>query len=386
MKRYIIIGITLCWCTLTFAQDRKPWPLRVLNSVKTYIDSSAVRGIDPNYIQIPKKPWALVLKYKTNDMDLHSTSTMSREMMAENGINGELNWESSFNPRNESSIGGWIGYRGYGLGYSFSLHRTNGHNFSIGFTGANYGVNLRIRSFNTRDLDTKIWGYDDEDGPFEIPFEETETWDDIKVKTVIFDGFYMFNGKRFSYAAGYDQSSVQKRSAGSFMLGLMWFQTSIDYARPLNGLLIQLLGGVGRIKLHEGSIGVGYSYNWVPVKNLLFNITAMPMLVVYNRTKAYLYDSNYDLFLEDGEVSPTGKYPVPDDLKWQDDITLYEVSSITKHSKLSFNFDARASITYNFNRYFLNVYGQLNHWKNKIDNNRIKLTDWYINASLGFRF
>ena len=110
------------------------------------------------------------------------------------------------------------------------------------------------------------------------------------------------------------------------------------------------------------------------------------MLVVYNRTKAYLYDSNYDLFLEDGEVSPTGKYPVPDDLKWQDDITLYEVSSITKHSKLSFNFDARASITYNFNRYFLNVYGQLNHWKNKIDNNRIKLTDWYINASLGFRF
>jgi hypothetical protein len=106
----------------------------------------------------------------------------------------------------------------------------------------------------------------------------------------------MFNGKRFSYAAAYDQSSIQIRSAGSFMLGLMWFQTSIDYARPLNALLIQILDGVGRIKLHEGSIGLGYAYNGVPMKNLLINITAMPMLVVYNRTKAYLYESNYDIY------------------------------------------------------------------------------------------
>jgi hypothetical protein len=196
----------------------------------------------------------------------------------------------------------------------------------------------------------------------------------------------MFNGKRFSYAAAYDQSSIQLRSAGSFMLGLMWFQTSIDYARPLNALLIQLLGGVGRIKLHEGSIGVGYSYNWVPMKNLLINITAMPMLVVYTRTKVHLYDSNYDIFLDEGEVSPTGKYPVPDDLRWQDDITLEEVSSITKYGKLSLNIDARASITYNFNRFFLNVFGQVNHWNNKIEYNIIKLTDWYVNASLGFRF
>jgi hypothetical protein len=132
--------------------------------------------------------------------------------------------------------------------------------------------------------------------------------------------------------------------------------------------------------------GLGYAYNWVPMKNLLINITAMPMLVVYNRTKAYLYESNYDIFLGEGEVSPTGKKYVPDDDSWQDDITLEETSSITKYGKLSLNIDARASITYNFDRFFLNVYGQVNHWNNKIDNNRIKLTDWYVNASLGFRF
>lgn len=386
MKRYITIGLTLCCCILLSAQDKKPWPLRVLHSIKTYIDSSAVRGIDPNYIKVPEKPWAVMLRYKANDMDLRSTSTIDHEMMAEKGLYGELNWESAFKPSSEVSIGAWIGYRGYGLGYSYSLHRSDGRNFSFGATGANYGLNLRIRRFHTNEIEARMWGYD-ESGPFDEPFEETETWDDIKVKTAIFDGFYMFNGKRFSYAAAYDQSSIQIRSAGSFMLGLMWFQTSIDYARPLNALLIQILDGVGRIKLHEGSIGLGYAYNWVPMKNLLINITAMPMLVVYNRTKAYLYESNYDIFLGEGEVSPTGKKYVPDDDdSWQDDITLEEVSSTTKYGKLSLNIDARASITYNFDRFFLNVYGQVNHWHNKVDNNRIKLTDWYVNASLGFRF
>ena len=115
MKRYIIIGITLCCCILLSAQDRKPWPLRVLNSVKTYIDSSAVRGIDHNYIQIPKKPWAVMLKYRANDMDLRSTSTISHEMLAEKNIDGEFNWETAFKPRSESYLGGWIGYRGLRL-------------------------------------------------------------------------------------------------------------------------------------------------------------------------------------------------------------------------------------------------------------------------------
>jgi hypothetical protein len=40
-------------------------------------------------------------------------------MMAEKGLYGELNWESAFKPRSEVSIGAWIGYRGYGLGYSY---------------------------------------------------------------------------------------------------------------------------------------------------------------------------------------------------------------------------------------------------------------------------
>ena len=158
-------------------------------------------------------------------------------------------------------------------------------------TGANYGLNLRIRRFHTRELEIRLWGQEDgESFDLKAPME---TNDDIKVRTSIIDGFYMFNGKHFSYAAAYDQSVIQLRSAGSLMVGLMWYQTSLDYSSRLNALFIQALGGVGRIKIHEGSLGVGYAYNWVPVKKLLINVTAMPMVALYNRTKIYMYDSNF---------------------------------------------------------------------------------------------
>ena len=387
MKNAIVIGLLLICCVQTQGQERKkPWVLRALNAVKTYIDSSAVRGIDTRYLEVPEKPWAFVVKYNTNDMDLRSTTHMTEQRLEEaHSINGALSFESKYEPEREVSIGGWIGYRGYGLGYSYSLQRSKGRNFSIGMTGANYGLNLHIRSFNTDELKAHYWGYD-EGGSIDETMTDAQTWDDVKISSTIFDAFYFLNGKRFSYAAAYDQSMNQIRSAGSLMFGIKWFQTSVDYSRPMNGLLIQFLGDVGKFKIHKGSIGVGYAYNWVPMKNLLVNFSAMPMLAVYNRTKLYYYESNYDIYLEEGEVSTNGKKAVPDDESWTKDITLKESDTDTKYGPPSFTMDARTSITYQFSRYFLTVSGQYNYFSNKAGDNELRITDWYVNAALGVRF
>ena len=392
MKRTVLLVLlSLFISCVSSAQERKPWVMRTIKKLGTFIDSMAVRGIDQRYLEIPKSPWQVMLKYHMNDMDLRSTVSMSEDYTDESGFHdSELNVESAINPHTVSSIGVWMGYRGYGLGYNLSLTGKNASNFSIGATGSNYGLNLRIRKVNTNKLDIYLWGHAD-DEKIEMDMKHSETWDDIKVKTVIFDGYYMLNKKRFSYSAAYDQSVIQKRSAGSLMFGALWYQTSLDYSNRFNALFIQALANIGRIKIHEGAIGVGYSYNWVPVKNLLINITAMPMLVVYNRAKVYLYDSNYDLFLDEGEVSPTGKKPVPaheedkDHPSWMKDITLEEVGTDVKYGKLSLNLDARMSLTYNLGRYILNVNGQLNRFHNSIDENTLKLSDWYINALLGIR-
>ena len=383
-KRIIVIGLLLTGCIQMQGQERKPWVLRALNAVKTYIDSSAVKGIDTRYLQVPEKPWAVVLKSNANDMDLRSTTYMTEKQLEAHNVIGDLNFETKFEPEREVSIGAWIGYRGYGLGYSYSLQRSKGRNFSIGATGANYGFNLHIRSFSTDELTAHYWGHDE--GEYIDVSLRANTWDDVKINTTIFDAFYLLNGKRFSYAAAYDQSMNQIRSAGSLMVGIKWFQTSVDYSKPMNGLLIQALGDVGQFKIHKGSIGVGYAYNWVPARNLLVNVMAMPMLTVYNRTKLYYYESNYDLFLGPDEVSSSGKKHVPDDDSWTKDITLKESDTDVKYGRPSLSMDARASITYQFDRFFLTVSGQYNRYSNKVDDNELDLTDWNINANLGVRF
>jgi CubicO group peptidase (beta-lactamase class C family) len=233
MKKTFVIILLLTGCIQMQGQERKPWVLRALNAVKTYIDSSAVKGIDTRYLEVPEKPWAVMLKSNANDMDLRSTTYMSEDQLAAHEVKGELNFETKLEPKREVSIGGWIGYRGYGLGYSYSLQRSKGRNFQIGATGANYGFNLRIRSFSTDEISYHYWGHSEVDQVDEEG-NNVNTWDDIQVKSTIFDAFYFLNGKRFSYAAAYDQSMNQIRSAGSLMVGVKWFQTSVDYSKPLN--------------------------------------------------------------------------------------------------------------------------------------------------------
>ena len=381
-----MIAVTLHLATAV-AQERKPWIVRAVNKVGAFIDTMATRGVDKRYIYVPERPWQLVLKNHINDMDMNVESFVSEQDMARYDYKGHYSVKATFKPRFTYNIGLWVGYRGYGLGYNISLSKSNGNSFSIGATGSRYGIYLRTRNLDTKQLKVDLHA-EDEFGTYNEQVNDFEAYDDISINTLILDGYYMLNGKRFSYAAAYDQSVVQLRSAGSLMIGAMWYQSNIDFAQRKNAPIIQAMGNTGKLKIQEGGLGVGYSYNWVPVKNLMINVTAMPMLVFYNRKKVTLYDSNYDIFLYEGDVSENGKKAYPDDiddLSWSEDVTLDETKEVVKHGKVSFNLDARASITYNWDRYFFNVHGQWNHFKHSVDNNTVKLTDWFINASLGMR-
>lgn len=385
MKRIstFLIALTLP-LSMAVAQERKPFLVRAVNKLGAFIDTMATRGIDKRYIYVPERPWQLVLKNHINDMDMRVESTVTEADLASYGATGHYNLKSEFKPKFTYNIGVWIGYRGYGLGYNFSLSKANGSTFSIGATGARYGIYLRTRNFETRELDVDIKAVQGEE-IYNAAAKDVSVWDDIKINTLILDGFYMLNGKRFSYAAAYDQSVVQLRSAGSFMLGAMYYQSDVDYAQRKNAPVVQANGRAGKIRIQEAGVGFGYSYNWVPVKNLTVNITAMPMLMFYNRKKVTLYDSNYDIFLYE---DANGKKAYPEDendLSWTEDVTLEETDEVVRHGKVSFDLDARASITYNWDRYFLNVHGQWNQFKHSVDNNTLKLNDWFINASLGIR-
>ena len=372
--KHILIAIGIGCCTQAMAQARLA---TFVKKVGTMIDSMSVRGLDRSYIDAPEKPWQLIAKGNVSQT-IVSMKTHGQLM----GVDYTTQPYLSTSP--SQYVGLWAGYRGYGIGYTVNVGGDKGSNLVFGATGGAYGVNVRIHSFDNSNpsinLNSEL-----------LTEEEQETWDDVQlidpihVRTVIADGYYMFNGKKFSYAAAYDQSVIQKRSAGSLMAGLMYNYTRIDYATDLNGDLVYLMHGLGKVKLWQGSAGVGYAYNWVPARGLLVNVMLMPMLTLVNKLKAYAYDTNVPELMTD-------------DRFWGDDISNEEwdewfysnvhitpMADKTFNSGISLGFDTRMAITYNFGRYFISAYGQFNNIRYRHQSTHGYLNDWFINTAFGVR-
>lgn len=349
-----------------------------LKKVGSKIDSMSVKGLDPRYIEAPERPWQLIARGNMNQ------SIVS--MKTAGNIEG-VSYSAKPYLKTEPSryIGLWAGYRGYGLGYTVNVGGDKGSYLTFGATGGAYGVNVRIHSFENSnpnfDLDSDI-----------IPEENKDAWhklhlsNPIRVHTVIADGYYLFNGKHFSYAAAYDQSVLQKRSAGSLMAGAMYYYGHINYAADSNGDMIYLMHGLGRVKLWQGSVGVGYAYNWVPVRGLLVSAMAMPMLTVVNRMKVYGYNTNVeDELFKDPRMWDKEITDEEWDKWWYGSLRISPMGNKTFDSGMTINFDARLSVTYNFSRYFVNAYGQFNNMRYRHSSSHGYLSDWFINTSFGLR-
>ena len=337
----------------------------------------SVSGVDRRYIDAPTKPWQLIVKGNVNQSSLKMNAT---------GTVNEVYYQAKPYLKTEPSkyVGLWAGYRGYGLGYTVNVGGDKGSYLTFGATGGAYGLNVRIHSFKNNHpnfgLDSNL-----------IPEEEKEGWmevqliDPIKVRTLIADGYYLFNGKRFSYAAAYDQSVLQKHSAGSLMAGAMYYYGHINYASDYNGDLIYIMNGLGRVKLWQGSIGVGYAYNWVPTQGLLVSAMAMPMLTVVNKIKAFGYATNVPELAKD----PRFLSEEIDDDEWDEwfynSLRINPLGQKTFNSGMTLNIDARLSLTYNFGRYFVNAYGQFNNFRYQHNNSHGHLNDWFVNTSIGIR-
>ena len=372
--KHILIAIGIGCCTQAMAQGKLA---TFVKKVGTTIDSMSVKGLDRNYIDAPEKPWQLIAKGNVNQTIV--------SMNADGNILGvDYSARPYLKTQPSQYAGFWAGYRGYGIGYTVNVGGDKGSNLVFGATGGAYGINVRIHSFDNSNpsinLNSEL-----------LTEEEQKTWnnvqliDPIHVRTVIADGYYMFNGKKFSYAAAYDQSVIQKRSAGSLMAGLMYNYTHIDYATDVNGDLVYLMHGLGKVKLWQGSAGVGYAYNWVPARGLLVNVMLMPMVTFVNKLKVFAYATNVSELMTD-------------DRFWDDDISNEEwdewfysnvhitpMGDKTINSGISLGFDTRMSVTYNFGRYFISAYGQFNNIRYRHQSTHGYLNDWFINTAFGLR-
>ena len=117
-------------------QDSTHTLMARLRQVQNILDTRAKAKVDPAYIEVPDKPWRVILRYKENVVDVDYNQSLD---FPETNEHSDV--RLCFEPPLAASVGVWVGYRGLGFSISQSLARNAGRYYSISSTGAKYGFN-----------------------------------------------------------------------------------------------------------------------------------------------------------------------------------------------------------------------------------------------------
>jgi hypothetical protein len=374
LRWLLTIALVCSYAGEGLAQKKSFW-----KSVVAYLDSSNVKGVDPAYITQPDKPWAIVLNNNIDKLSLEVASTMQVKSVIEEEGMSEMTLHLHIKPPVSTSLGIWAGYRGYGAGYSLSLSGDNGYSFAMNMVSPSYGINLRINRFSFDKPEAFLsWHTNGAAGSSEdvldAEYIQTVLSSPMKIGTLVLDGYWVFNKKRFSMLAAYDQSTIQLRSAGSLIAGLMYYYQKLDYDTPKNLYLLQSFTKMGLMKVYQGSIGLGYTYNWVPARGWVVNVTAMPVLTLLNLVKV----SNYQLEFPDNLSDYSGT-------EWIDALTMKHVSDERLNGGVRLNLDMRMGVSYIWRNWYVGAVAQGHHFRSNSGDTTLKLTDWTIKTFIGMR-
>jgi len=376
--------------------------------------------VDTNYIKTPCQPWQISVTSRVSQTDLQMHSIVDGGELFDGegsmpfirGV-GDMATDPRIMTKVSTSLGVKVGYKGLSASYSFPIGGDKSQNLTLKSAGRWYAVNLRWHKFKTKTVRTHYAGavqgrevedYDEATEDFKFSdWGESYGWDEtekeqlpsnMSITTLIFDGFYIFNHKKFSYAAAYNQKTIQARSAGSPIAGVMGYYADFKYNDPRNAELIYWMDGIGRLRQYQLAVGAGYAYNFVPAKGWLISAMAMPMLTMVNRTRINTYNSNFKDLAKDNllayiiveAMKEEGVEGLDDvNFDFSDDCEIQSTGVHSRNNRLALNFTTRLSVTYNWKRYFVNANGQFNNFNYKHRRQHGHLNDWYINASIGVR-
>ena len=172
---------------------------------------------------------------------------------------------------NKATLSIGASYRGISAGLALNPGKLLGHytdyELNLNAYSNRYGVDMAYQSSSTLSGTVTING--------DEYFMQKGVMD-MKMLTV--NGYYAFNGRRFSYPAAFTQSYIQKRSAGSWLVGFSFLGGSLTAGERKTERMPDYRIYVGHL-----GIGGGYGYNLVAGHGWLIHLSALPTLVVSNR-------------------------------------------------------------------------------------------------------
>lgn len=261
----------------------------------------------------------------------------------------------AFRPDNGNKVGLYIGWKWLFLGWSFDLTRNNAKkDINLSFYTAKLGFDIFYRRRDGGFNIYRLNGFSNSNGPIK---EYSQKFDGLSTMQKGINIYYIFNNKRFSYPAAYSQTSNQRISAGSFILGLSYSTQTfkLNYAKLDNELESAVSPDLRFNEVHykDYSINFGYSYNWVFAKNCLANLSLTPGIGYKNSSlrlksgKEFLSNINVDLLTRAAVVYNNQKY--------------YAGISLISHTYTYRK--SNLSVVNGFGT--INVYVGFNFWRNK---------------------
>lgn len=341
------------------------------------------------YIFQPYKGWGVGLVYEMAD---NGVRIDTREEIITDPMHAVFDYRMRMDPHLAHSLGVNVAFGPLQLGFLRELGPGAGSNkaFSFRWDANFFSLSVRSARYFAKPGGTMF---------IEVlaPEELADREDSVPVnsnhlaetRSLVVSGIYAFNRHRFSYRAAYNSRSMQRRTAGSWIVAGR-YTYGLTIMDPEDLALLLLTNGLGRYTNHQVSVGGGYSFNWVPyhrdaagprdlrgLRNLTVNLTAAPMLTFYNKliTEDYVQESL---------------------IKYRDEIDHRFVNV----GHVSPNFIARAGICYSFGHCFLNVWGEYTSFAFRSDprehtypsGNRYVMSQkgvyssWNVRFQLNYRF
>lgn len=224
-------------CAASPKSDGKPTTFermkRDYKKFDDFVKKFLLDGVDTNYIDIPKTSWEIPVTAMVYGENM-SIAPYGKKLQLENGHYFEA--------------GAGIGYHGLDAVYTVTVGPSMGFNFRFDFYDNYFGVAIEI---SENDYGKEIYG--------EPISNSIENSPEVSVKSVLLDGYFAFNGGKFSLASVLYGNYIQKKSAGSPIVA-GWYNNInwIPHTPQANALLKQLT----RNQLHTGAIVGGYGYNF----------------------------------------------------------------------------------------------------------------------------
>lgn len=204
--------------------------------------------VDSSYVGFYEHP----LSVRTYFQDKFTALSHQRENERE---------ETSYRPNAPYGIGLGIAYKNISLsgayGFDFMRDKNRGKTKSMDFQYHYYGQKFIYDIF-----------FQHYKGLFTEPQDEKyDLYPDIKLVQYGVFSQYVFNDKKFSYSAAFNQSQKQLKSAGSFLLGGAAYYNTASSDSSI------VFNGGHRLKNWQFGVNGGYAYTWAASKRFFISLS-----------------------------------------------------------------------------------------------------------------